>query len=80
MNWIFIQEDLKALEKRIDLRLEKLISQNLDPFPFDRLKKGKELRSLSRAIQMMINKDQMDDARYLLDILKEKGVKLKAES
>lgn len=73
MNWNYILEDVKNLEKKIDLKIDRLISQNLNPFPFERIQKGKELRALCRAIKKMINDQQEDDARYLLDVLKEKG-------
>ncbi|MBN7818046.1 hypothetical protein [Algoriphagus pacificus] len=76
MNWVYILEDLKELEQRIETKLDLLISRNLNPFPFERLQRGKELRSLCRAIRLMIQQHQEDDAKFLLDILKEKGAKL----
>lgn len=79
MNWAYILEDVKTLEKRIDKKLDLLISQNLNPFPFERLQKGKELRALCRAIKKMVADQQEDDARYLLDILKEKGGRISGQ-
>lgn len=76
MNWVYIIEDLKILEKRIDKRLDQLVSLNLDPFPFEKLQKGKELRALCRAIQLMVDHQKEDDARYLLGILKDQGVNI----
>ena len=74
MDWVYILEDLKAVEKKIEKRLDQLVSQNLDPFPFEKLHKGKELRALCRAIQILLKSNKEDDAKYLLDILKEKGL------
>lgn len=76
MNWVYILEDVKDLEKRIDQKIDQLILQNLDPFPFERFQKGKELRALCRAIQLMVKNQKEDDAKFLIDILKEKGVNL----
>lgn len=76
MNWEYILEDLKDLERRIENRMDSLISQNLDPFPFERLKKGKQLRALCRGIIMMLQQNKEEDAKFLLDILLEKGGKL----
>lgn len=76
MNWEYILEDLKDLEGRIEKRMDSLISQNLDPFPFERLKKGKQLRALCRGIKMMLHQNKEEDAKFLLDILIEKGGKL----
>jgi hypothetical protein len=76
MDWVYILEDIKILEKRIDKKLDLLISQNPNPFPFEKLQKGKELRALCRAIQHLISANKADDAKYLLDILEEKGVKI----
>ena len=77
MDWIYILEDLKAVEKKIEKRLDQLVSQNLDPFPFEKLQKGKELRALCRAIQILLKSNKQDDAKYLLDILREKEVNVK---
>ncbi|MBN3583370.1 hypothetical protein JYB64_13310 [Algoriphagus aestuarii] len=76
MNWVYILEDLRVLEQRIETKLDLLISRNLDPFPFERLQRGKELRALCKGIRLMVQQDQEDDAKFLLDILKEKGAKL----
>ena len=77
MDWVYILEDLKAVEKKIEKRLDQLVSQNLDPFPFEKLQKGKELRALCRAIQILLKSNKQDDAKYLLDILREKEVNVK---
>lgn len=76
MNWEYILEDLKDLERRIENRMDSLISQNLAPFPFERLKKGKQLRALCRGIKVMLQQNKEEDAKFLLDILIEKGGKL----
>lgn len=73
MNREYILEDLKDLERRIEKRMDTLISQNLDPFPFERLKKGKQLRALCRGIKLMLQQNKEEDAKFLLDILIEKG-------
>ena len=71
MNWAEISNDLLFLEKRIDQKLEKIVSKNPDPFPFDRLRKGKELRAVCRGNLALVQLDQTDDARLLLGVLDE---------
>ena len=71
MNWPEISNELQTLENRIDQKLDKLVSKNLDPFPFDRLNKGKEMRAVCRGIRALIQLDQTDDAKYLVGLLRE---------
>lgn len=51
MNWPKITEELLTLENRIDQKLDKLVSNNPDSFPLDRLKKGKEILAIRREIR-----------------------------
>ena len=76
MNWPEISNELLSLEKRIDQKLDKIVAKNQDPFPFDRLKKGKELRALCRGVRALIQLDQTDDAKYLLEMLEEMKSKI----
>ncbi|MEP0710883.1 MAG: hypothetical protein ABJ333_18065 [Algoriphagus sp.] len=77
-NWAEICSELKGIEKRVEIKVSLIISTNPDPFPFDRLKKAHEIASLSRAIRGFIEQDNEKDGSILLQILLEKGVKLKS--
>lgn len=77
-NWAAICSELKDLEKRVDDKMTRLISEDPDPFPFDRLQKGREIATLSRAIRMFIEQDQEKDATVTLAMLTKKGVKLRS--
>lgn len=77
-NWAEICSELKDLEKRVDSKMKRLVSENPDPFPFDRLQKGREIATLSRALRMFIEQDQENDAAIALKMLHDKGVKLRS--
>ncbi len=53
-NWADICSELKELEKRVDTKMNRIISLSANPFPYDRLKKGKEIMALSMALRMFI--------------------------
>lgn len=77
MNWEYILRDLEILETRIDKKMDHLISLNLNPFPMVRLKNGKKLKAICKGIKLLIQNDMEDEANLLLDILEEKGAKIR---
>tara|TARA_R110002020_G_scaffold384475_4_gene595451 strand:+ start:520 stop:765 length:246 start_codon:yes stop_codon:yes gene_type:complete len=76
-NWAEICSELKELEKKAEEKLDKLRFAT-PALPYDRLRKGKEIIALSKAIRLLIDKDLDKDAEMILRILSEKGVKLKS--
>ncbi len=77
-NWAEICSELKGLEKNAEMKLDKIRSANRYPIPYDRLKKGKEIIALSKAIRLFIDQDNEKDGEVLLILLQETGVKLKS--
>lgn len=77
-NWADLCSELKELEKRVDTKMNRIISVSANLFPYDRLKKGKEIMALSMALRMFIDQDMEKDAIVVLNMLQEKGVKLKS--
>ncbi|WP_339880779.1 hypothetical protein [uncultured Algoriphagus sp.] len=77
-NWADLCSELKELEKRVDTKMNRIISVSANTFPYDRLKKGKEIKALSMALRMFIEQDLEKDATVVLYMLQEKGVKLKS--
>lgn len=67
--------ELKEMEKRIDAKLDSILLQNPNPFPFERIKKGKRLKCFCRASRLLIEADWVDDARILLEEMEKEGVK-----
>lgn len=66
-----ICSELKELEKKA---LEKLDKLSFAPpsLPYDRLRKGKEIIALSKAIRLLMDQDLDKDAEMILRILLEK--------
>lgn len=58
MDVFKICAELELREKQIDLKLNKIIQANLDPFPFERLEKGKLLLRLIYEIKKHIESDE----------------------
>ncbi|TXE13460.1 hypothetical protein [Algoriphagus aquimarinus] len=77
-NWADLCSELKELEKRVDTKMNCIISVSANPFPYERLKKGKEIMALSMALRMFIDQDLEKDATVVLNMLQEKGLKLKS--
>ena len=76
-NWAEICSELKVLEKKAEEKLEKLMFET-PSLPYDRLRKGKEIIALSKAIRLLMDQDLDKDAEMILRILLEKGIKLKS--
>lgn len=76
-NWAEICSELKELDKRAEEKLDKLRFAT-PSLPYDRLRKGKEIIALSKAIRLLMDQDLDKDAEMILRILIEKGVKLKS--
>ncbi|TXE13451.1 hypothetical protein [Algoriphagus aquimarinus] len=76
-NWAEICSELKDLEKKAEEKLDKLRFES-PSLPYDRLRKGKEIIALSKAIRLLMEHDLDKDAEMILRILLEKGVKLKS--
>ncbi|MCE7053904.1 hypothetical protein LZF95_04375 [Algoriphagus sp. AGSA1] len=77
-NWAEICSELKALEKRAEEKLDKIMFSTPYPTPYDRLRKGKEIIALSKAIRLLMEQDLDKDAEMILRILLDKGIKLKS--
>jgi hypothetical protein len=70
-----IISELKLMEKRIDQKLDFILLQNPNPFPFERIKKGKRLKCFCKATRLLIEADLVDDARILLEEMEKEGLK-----
>tara|TARA_R110002020_G_scaffold455130_1_gene671158 strand:+ start:647 stop:925 length:279 start_codon:yes stop_codon:yes gene_type:complete len=76
-NWAEICSELKELEKKATEKLNKLMFET-PSLPYYRLRKGKEIIALSKAIRLLMDQDLDKDAEMILRILLEKGIKLKS--
>ena len=71
-NWAEICSELKALGKMAEEKLQKIMFSTPDPIPYGRLRKGKEIIALSKAIRLLMEQDLDKDAEMILRILLEK--------
>ncbi|MCE7054993.1 hypothetical protein LZF95_09935 [Algoriphagus sp. AGSA1] len=46
-NWAEICSELKDLEKRVDAKIDAIISENANPFPHARIDKARQIETLS---------------------------------
>lgn len=67
---------LKNRQNQIDKKINQLIDQNLDPFPFERLEKGKKLIELIKKILYAIEGDDLILAGMHIKELEMEGLKL----
>jgi hypothetical protein len=67
---------LKNREKQIDRKINQLIDQNLDPFPFERLDKGKKLIELIQKALKSIEAENLIEAGMLIKALEMEGLKI----
>lgn len=77
-NWAEVCSELKQLEKKDEEKLHKIMFSTPDPIPYDRLRKGKEIIALLKAIRLLMDQDLDKDAEMILRILFEKGIKIKS--
>ncbi|MBW3466811.1 hypothetical protein [Arthrospiribacter ruber] len=63
-------------EIQVNKRLDSIISSNLDPFPFERINKGKALLKLMEEIRKYIETDQLLLAGMKLKELEYLGIKI----
>ena len=77
-NWAEICSELKDLEKRVDAKIDAIISENANPFPHARIDKARKIETLSRALRQFIEMEQEKDAVVILHMLRDMGVKIKA--
>ncbi|MEX2511378.1 MAG: hypothetical protein WD398_00615 [Cyclobacteriaceae bacterium] len=67
---------LKNRQTQIDRKINQLIDQNLDPFPFERLDKGKKLLELIKNVLQSIEEDNLIQAGMHIRDLEIEGLKL----
>ncbi|MDN3604107.1 hypothetical protein QWZ00_13380 [Belliella kenyensis] len=68
---------LQLKEVQIEKKIQSLIEANLDPFPMDRLQKGKVLLSLIREFKMHVDADDFIQAGMRLRDLELEGLHIK---
>ncbi|NHE56385.1 hypothetical protein [Cyclobacterium plantarum] len=66
---------LKNRQVQIERKINQLIDQNLDPFPFERLEKGKKLNELIQKILQAIEGDDLILAGMHIKELEIEGLK-----
>ena len=71
-----IVQQLKNKQSQIDKKIDRILDQNLDPFPFDRLNKGKKLIELINNALRSIEEDNLIQAGMYLKELEMEGFKL----
>lgn len=76
MNVFEICGELDLKEQQIEEKLNKIIQANLDPFPFERLEKGKLLLKLIYEIKKHIEADEFILAGMRLRDLELQGLKI----
>ena len=67
---------LKNRQTQIDRKINQLIDQNLDPFPFERLDKGKKLIELIQKALESIEAEKLIDAGMHIKVLEREGLKI----
>ncbi|EIM78903.1 hypothetical protein A3SI_00535 [Nitritalea halalkaliphila LW7] len=67
---------LQEKEKRIEEKIDQLIEQNLNPFPFERINKGKRLLQLIHECRQYIQQDEFILAGKVLHALELEGLKV----
>lgn len=71
-----IVQQLRNRQNQIEKKINQLLSQNLDPFPFDRLDKGKKLFELIQKTLAAIETDDLIRAGMHIKELELAGLKL----
>ena len=71
-----IVQQLRNRQNQIEKKINQLLSQNLDPFPFDRLDKGKKLFVLIQKTLASIEEDDLIRAGMHIKELELAGLKL----
>jgi hypothetical protein len=77
MDLIKLKLELKQKEIQVDLKLGKIVSTNPDPFPFERLEKGRRLLGMIRNCRKLIEEDELIGVGMLIRDLELEGVFLK---
>ncbi|WP_339904775.1 hypothetical protein [uncultured Cyclobacterium sp.] len=67
---------LKNRQTQIDRKINQLIDQNLDPFPFERLDKGKKLIELIQKALQSIESEKLIEAGMHIKELELEGLKI----
>lgn len=71
-----IVQQLRNRQNQIEKKINQLLSQNLDPFPFDRLDKGKKLFELIQKTLAAIEADDLIQAGIHIKELEIAGLTL----
>jgi CRISPR/Cas system-associated protein Csx1 len=71
-----IMQELKKREQQIDRKLDKILSMNLNPFPFERIQKAKNLLALISQCKKLLDEDRLIEAGICIKTMEIEGLNL----
>ena len=69
-----LMQELNIREQQIDQKLDKILSMNLHPFPFERIQKAKNLLNLIGQCKIHLLQDQLIEAGICIKSLEIEGL------